>query len=245
MRSSAVLGIVSVTLAAACVFPAQGQARVVITEVMFNPNSKEDRGETEWVEIANVGNESITMKDWMLDDEDRGNWGLFTCTLAPGGVAVLINGEAVKEDEFRAAWDDAGSPLNYQVLAIQWGGISNTPSKDNEVLQLLDDKDTVICEVRQAEGWPKVGKPDGPSIWLTEPKAADTNVGKLWHKSEAGKDGVRENKKAGIFAGKDCGSPGYVPGLSPAPAASAPAAATQPASTQPDALKSKDNKIEY
>src|SRR5262245_50993604 len=103
---------------------ALAQPRIIITEIMYNPHSDEKNNETEWVEIANVGTETMEIKNWRLDDEDKKNWGKFSCTLQPGGVAVIINGDAVKEDQFRAAWDVAGgdshNQLEYQVIPVKW-----------------------------------------------------------------------------------------------------------------------------
>jgi hypothetical protein len=200
---------------------ALAQPRIIITEIMYNPHSDEKNGETEWVEIANVGNETIEIKDWRLDDEDKKKWGKFSCTLQPGGVAVLINSGAVKEDQFRAAWDAAGGDshnrLDYQVIPVKWSGLGNNPSANDEVLQLRNEKDEVVCEVKQEGQWPSCKRPDGPSIWLSDLKAANISNGTLWHRSEEGKDGARANKKTDIFNGHDIGSPGYVPGLSAAP----------------------------
>ncbi len=91
---------------------AAGTGRVVVSEIMYNPASSERRGETEWIEIANVGDEPVEMLNWKLDDEDekgRANWAPFTCTLKPGQVAVLINGGSVDEQKFRQAWTTPGS----------------------------------------------------------------------------------------------------------------------------------------
>jgi hypothetical protein len=194
-----------------------GQARVIITEVMYNPNSNERAGETEWMEIANVGTESIDVNDWRLDDEDRNEWGKFSCTLAPGKVAVLVNAKAVNEGQFRAAWDqmsdsaEPSSKLDYQVIPVQWGGISNAPSKENEVLRLLDEKNEVICEVKQEGEWPSCAKPDGPSIALLDLTADNISNGALWRRSEDGQHGARICRKTDIFGGKDIGSPGFIP----------------------------------
>src|SRR5262245_41006840 len=84
---------------------ALGDARVIITEIMHNPASSETKGQAEWVEIANVGDQSIDIKDWRLGDEHKRKWGKFSCTLAPGGVAVIIS-DAIKEKQFRDAWDE-------------------------------------------------------------------------------------------------------------------------------------------
>jgi hypothetical protein len=202
---------------------ALAQSRVIITEIMYNPGSNEKNNETEWVEIANVGTQSIQIKDWRLDDEDKTDWGKFSCTLAPGGVVVLVNAAAVKEEQFRAAWDvasDSAEPtakLNYQVIAVKWGGLANSPSADNEILQLLNEKDEVVCEVKQAGKWPS-GK--DASIYLTDIKAASLSDGSVWRRSAIGYDGARANAKTNIFDGDDIGSPGYVPGLNGAPPAS-------------------------
>jgi hypothetical protein len=61
-----------------------GEGRVIITEIMYNPDSNERNGETEWVELANVGDEEVRIIDWKLDDEDRGSWGLFSVALRAG-----------------------------------------------------------------------------------------------------------------------------------------------------------------
>jgi hypothetical protein len=222
------------------------EPRVIITEIMYNPNSDERDGETEWVEIANVGTDTIEIKDWRLDDEDKKNWGKFSCTLQPGGVAVIINGDVLKEEQFRAAWDPAGgdssTKIDYQVIAVKWSGIGNNPSATDEVLQLRNDKGEVVCEVKQQGEWPSCKKPDGPSIWLSDLKAANISDGKLWHRSEIGKDGAHKNKKTAFFNGTDIGSPGYVPGLSAAPAPAASASNDNPGA---DEKPKSSNTIDY
>lgn len=200
---------------------AHAQPRVVITEIMYDPHSNERRGEAEWVEIANLGSEPIEINNWHLDDEDRGTWGTFSCTLAPGGVAVLIN-QLITEEQFRAAWDEmsegaiAAPKLSYQVIRVKWGSLSNNPSATDEILTLRDDKDEVVCEVNiQADGnWPTCGKSGGPSVWLADLSATSFNDGRLWRKSEAGVDGARLCRKTDLFSDQDVGSLGFVPGLS-------------------------------
>lgn len=86
------------------------ESTIVITEIMYNPASDEGKGQPEWVEIANLGAVAVEISDWRLDDEDSlpfDQWGPFSCVLAPGGVAVLVNATAVDEAQFRAAWDAA------------------------------------------------------------------------------------------------------------------------------------------
>lgn len=204
--------------------PALGQARIIITEIMYNPNSRQETTEkTEWVEIANVGDQAIEMKGWRLDDEDKREWAKFSATLAPGGVLVLVD-SAVSEEEFRQAWDhppvgdESAAKVSYQIIPVKWSNLANKPDGLNEVLQLRNETDEVVCEVKQqGDGWPTCVKPDGPSIWLADISAADLSIAKLWRRSEKGKDGARTNEKTELFNGVDIGSPGFVPGLSAAP----------------------------
>lgn len=235
MRSSVMWAVAGFIAAAA-----QGQGRVVITEIMYNPASMERAGETEWVEIANLGDQPVEIVDWRLDDEDRTDWGAFSCTLKPGEVAVLINAAAVTVEEFRAAWDEpasggqSGEGPSYQVIAVQWGGLGNLPGPDNEVLQLLNQNDEVICEVKQEGEWPSCRDPDGPSVYLLDLSTMNLSDGMLWRRSELGIDNARSPRATPIFSTNDIGSPGVLPNASPAPR---PVPQTQPATapsqTQP------------
>ena len=211
---------------------ALAQPRVIITEIMYNPASRENYGETEWVEIANVGDEAIEIKNWRLDDEDKGDWGPFSCTLQPGRVAVLVNEDAVNEEAFHAAWDQSEASADaakYLVIPVNWQSLSNKAAAENETLQLLDGQRNAVCEINYENGghWPDVRWAGGPSIWLTDLTAKNLSVGKLWRKSEAGKDGARCNRLTKVFNGQDIGSPGFVPGLTEPVAPTTKPAATQ------------------
>lgn len=257
MLNASFTGLISAIASLALSAGAHAAGRVVISEIMYNPNSKEDKGQSEWIELANVGDETVEIKGWRIDDEDRFDWGKFSCTLAPGGVVVLINSDFVTEDEFRAAWDaDAGesAAASYQVFAVKWGGIANTPAADNEVLQLLNEKNEVVCEVKQEGQWPDCSRPDGSSIYLIDLSASDLSDGKAWKRSDKGVAGARNNVKTEIYAGSDTGSPGYVPGLDAGPIAAAPPKSatkpkpaaktpTKPAASQP--TSKPDSKIDY
>jgi len=242
-------------LATAALSPsALADGRVVITEIMYNPNSKEDKGQTEWIEIANVGDQAVEIKDWRIDDEDKWDWGKFTCTLVPGGVAVLVNSDYLTEQQFREAWDagESAGPPEYQVIPVKWGGIANSPAADNEIVQLLNDKGEVMCEVKQQGQWPECARPDGASIYLVDLSAEDLNDGRIWKKADKGVAGARTNAKTEIFNGNDIGSPGFVPGLDGGPVAAGPKKpgakpsnkpGAKPAASQPTSRP--DNKIDY
>ncbi len=248
--------------------------RVIITEIMYNPNSKEDKGQAEWVEIANVGDDAIEIKDWRLDDEDKWDWGKFTCTLAPGGVAVLYNADYLTEAQFREAWDQRGEDdmPDYQAIGVKWGGIANSPGPENEILQLLDDKGAVVCQVKQEGQFPECNRPDGMSIYLVDLMASELSDGKIWKRSDAGVAGAHANQKTESFGGNDIGSPGFVSGLDSAgtlaaapgqpgkssgkaagkskatkPVAKTPDKKSPPAASQPASQPTSkpDNKIDY
>ncbi|MDY7109502.1 MAG: lamin tail domain-containing protein [Planctomycetota bacterium] len=238
-----------------------GEGRIVITEIMYNPDSNERGGATEWVELANVGDEPIQITDWKLRDEDRSGWGAFSVRLEPGGVVVLVNEKAVSEASFRAAWD-ADSPIHgesepmtdpgeetsgepaYAIIPVKWGSLANSPSAENERLKLLDEKGEVICEVNFEEGddWPICGNPDGASIWLTDLAATDLNDGKLWRPSEAGEAGARVCRRTEVFDGADVGSPGALP----PPVDRRPVAPTaEEEKTAEDEATDEDDRIDY
>lgn len=252
----------SILSAIACVSIASsafGQARIVITEVMYNPASNERKNETEWVEIANVGNETAEIKDWRLAVKNKkSRFAKFSCTLAPGGVAVIINGEAVNEEQFREAWDitseseAAAPPLAYQIFAVKWGGL---PNNAEQPVQLLNEKDEVVHE--QVGAWPRVPGAGGPSIFLADVNAT-SETEHPWRTSTLNMDGARHNKVTDIFDKADTGSPGYVPGLKGNPPATTPPTApkerTKPkaapeANEQPQEPaktdKPKDDTIDY
>lgn len=202
--------------------PVGAQGRVVITEIMYNPASVEDKGQTEWVEIANIGDAAVEITDWKLDDEDSLDWGTFSCVLPPGGVVVLINRNGTNEQDFRKAWDiepkdGEPEPPPYLVIPVTWGSLANRPDEQNEILQVRNDRGEVVCEVNFQSGglWPSVTGRGGPSIALTSAKVVELNDGRGWMKSEAGKHGARASRAAGAFSAEDIGSPGTVAGLDP------------------------------
>lgn len=242
---------------------ALGEGRVIITEIMYNPASEEQRGETEWVELANVGDETIQLTDWKLDDEDRAAWGAFSLTLKPGAVLVLVNKKAVSEKAFRAAWDVKSPPdgesdamdadeetpeagQTYHVIPVKWASLANSPSAENEILKLLDGEGNVICEVNFQErgDWPVCASPGGASIWLTNLAAADLNDGKLWKRSAQGEGGARACRQTEIFDGADIGSPGFVEGLGEGGIEAPPPTKEEEKATENES-KQDDDRIDY
>lgn len=202
--------------------------QVVISEIMYNPdsyegrppdpNDPEDLGElnaVEWVELYNTGDEPVDISGWALADED----GQTTAapdgaTIGPGEVVVLVPAQ-MSAAGFHAAW---GGTFTVYPLA-QWGGdglynLSNAPSPDNEILRLIDADGVTVDEVNyDDEGdWPS-DRPDGSSIYLPAGviDAEKNDLGFNWRRSEPGVHGAKNNKPTGAFNGIDAGSPGKVP----------------------------------
>jgi len=204
---------------------AQGQ--VVISEIMYNPDSYEGGvganappNQTEWIEFYNAGEEAVSIAGWYLQDEDGQTVSLPEgAAIAPGEAIVLIPGTQDVE-HFRAAWE-TDEASGFQVFALAgWAvgddplsNLANGPSATNEVLTLRDAEGEVMDEVNyDDEGdWP-TDSPDGASITL-RPDMLDDDAndnGSAWARSEAGELGARTNTKTDDYNGEDTGSPGVV-----------------------------------
>lgn len=216
--------IVQLSLAAVMLLgsgPVSGQ--VLISEIMYNPDSYEggvgegaDLNQTEWVEIYNAGDESVSLAGFYLQDEDGQTKPLpEDVEIEPGQAIVLIPGTQ-SVAHFRKAWGSG-----YPVYSLKgWTGtkgslsnLANGPSSSNEILTLRDADGEVVDEVNyDDEGdWPS-DSPDGPSIALN-PDALDAeknDSGSNWHRSEKGKHGAKNAKKTSEYSGEDVGSPGKV-----------------------------------
>lgn len=202
-------------------------AQLVITEIMYNPDSHEggvgpnaDPNQTEWLEVYNAGDEPVLIAGWRLQDEDGQTVGLPEgATIAPGEAVVLIPGTQTVED-FRAAWETEEAN-GFQVFALDgWArgddamsNLANGPSSTNEVLTLRDAEGEVVDEVNyDDEGdWP-TDSPDGPSITLSPDSLnPETNdEGSAWSRSAPGQGGAWQNIKTEDYNGEDTGSPGVV-----------------------------------
>ncbi|MEM9416379.1 MAG: lamin tail domain-containing protein [Planctomycetota bacterium] len=202
-------------------------AQVVISEIMYNPDSSEggigadaEPNQTEWLEIYNAGDEAVAIGGWYLQDEDGQTAGLpESATIAPGEAIVLIPGTQTADD-FRAAWetDDA---KGFQVFALAgWAvgdnplsNLANGPSDTNEILTLRNAEGETIDEVNYDDenGWP-TDSPDGASIVL-RPDMLDVesnDEGSAWLRASANQHGARTNTQTDDYNGEDTGSPGVV-----------------------------------
>lgn len=201
--------------------------QVVISEIMYNPDSFEGRppdrndpndvGElnaVEWLELYNTGAEPVDIGGWVLSDEDGSTAPLPEGAVIEPGEAVVLVPSSQTVAGFRAAW---GEQINVYPVG-QWGddglyNLANGPSPVNERLTLLDAQGNLIDEVNyDDEGdWPS-DRPDGPSIYLPPGMIdADKNdQGFNWRSSQPGTHGAKNNTVTGSFNGIDAGSPGTV-----------------------------------
>jgi hypothetical protein len=211
--------------------PCWSGAQVVISEVMYNPNSNEgwppdpndpdDKGQpnaVEWVELYNAGSEPVDISGWALADEDGQTAAVRDGAVIEPGEAVVIVPVHTSPASFHAAW--GGTFAVYPVA--QWGddgiyNLSNGPGPANEMLRLIDIDGVTVDEVNyDDEGdWPS-DRPDGSSIYLPADMldSALNDQGTNWRLSEPGVDSAKKNKPVGVFNGVDIGSPGRVPTVS-------------------------------
>jgi len=196
---------------------------VVISEIMYNPGSREggyrdDEGNvvptmTEWVELYNPTDEPVDMAGWTLSDED-GATSPFPAgtTLEPDSALVVIPAQCTAE-VFAASWGDAQT---VGVNGWSWDGmrnLANSPSANNEILRLNNADGHVVDEVNFDDDPPWPGdSPHGPSIYvkpgfLTPIKNDDPGA---WARSTAGTHAARQGHVTDAFDGDDFGSPGTV-----------------------------------
>lgn len=181
---------------------------VVISELMYNPNSSENDGFGEWIELANLGPGSVDVSGWTIDDEDSLDWAPIpsgTPSLPPGGVIVVHN-DQIESSVFRDRWS---VPADAEVVGVSWGSLSNGPNPTSEIIVLADAQGIQQDQVNYDDenGWPADG--GGESIYLIDP-LSDNDVGSSWNLSAAGQNGAT-NPSGSPFATTDVGSPGRAP----------------------------------
>jgi len=186
---------------------------IIITEIMYDPNSAEDNWE--WIEIYNAGSASVDLTGYVVDDFNSvalSSANIAGGVLAAGEQAVLYNADDVTEGEFAAAWGTVNlvPVTNWSALSLNNGGDKvslwdNFASYSGDNVAHANAIDTVDYA---GAGFPD---PVGASIYLTD-LSADNNVGSNWATSTDG--GATPlftgytSTAAGGNVGTDVGSPG-------------------------------------
>ena len=142
--------------------------RLLITEVMYDPDGTPDQGEVEWIEIYNPTAGTVDLSGYKIGDEETlgGPEAMLQfpagASIAPGQV-IVIAGDALA---FQAAYgfapdyeaSDSGSPVPDMLKYAAWAnGSLNLSNSADEVL-LLDVRDELV----DAVSW-------GSSIWAFDP----------------------------------------------------------------------------
>lgn len=136
---------------------AQADARIVLSELHFNPASVgeafpdyDDREDAEFIEIANWGDSSVDLDGWCIDE------GIDYCFGAGDeiGAGQRLVG-ARKPDDFNAAWG-RNADFDYD------GKLSNS----SELVRLIDPQGAVVDQVeyQSTDTWPVTPDGQGPSL---------------------------------------------------------------------------------
>jgi hypothetical protein len=179
---------------------------IVMTEIMYNPASDETApGIGEWIEIVNTGSSAVDISGWLFDDEDSTNWSAIPSgnILNPYQAAVIFDSAFTSPATFRSEWSVPSSAL---VIGVNWGSLSNSPAPGNEVIQLLNNLGVQMDVVNYDDASPWPGPADGPSIYLKNLNADNSN-GANWARSTSGAAGA-VSPSGPTFATADVGSPG-------------------------------------
>ncbi len=197
---------------------------LIISEIMYNPASKED--DWEWIEIYNAGATAVDLSGYVVDDSnsnDHDEANIATGSIGPGQTAVLFNADDVSVADFEAAW---GTSLNL-VSVTHWSAMGLNNSGDGDRIGLWasfadysgdhQNHNNVIEGVNYDDSgdWPSDN--DKASIYLTDLNA-NNNEGSNWELSTI--DGATptftgyQSRSAGGNSGADVGSPGPIADLS-------------------------------
>ena len=199
---------------------ATGSARadVIISEIMYNPNSSEMSPILhEWIEIYNTGNATVDITGWTIRDEDGTSTTVLpTASIAPGEAVVLYS-DNLTESQWQTAWD-SDNPPTYQYFQVgidDLNNLSNSPSATNEILELIDEMGNTIDVVNYDDSgdWP--GSNNASSIYVLPTALTGTegnDSGLSWGLSQAGVHGAFNASASpnSSFSDADIGSPGFV-----------------------------------
>ncbi len=186
---------------------------IIITEIMYDPNSDEDNWE--WIEIYNAGSAAVDLTGYVVDDFNSvalSSANIAGGVLAAGEQAVLYNADDVTAADFAAAW----GAVNL-VPVTNWSALSLNNAGDKVSLwdsfASYSGDNVVHANAIDTVDFAGAGFPDpvGASIYLTD-LGADNNVGSNWATSTVG--GATplftgyQSLAAGGNVGTDVGSPG-------------------------------------
>ncbi len=190
-------------------------SQLVISEIMYNPNSDED--DWEYLEVYNAGGTTIDLAGYVVDDnngvaQEAAN--ITAGTIAAGTSAILYNADDITATDFTAAWG------NVNLIAVtNWSAMSLNNSGDTvgiweDFASYTGDNVTqvnVLDNVAFDDSTPWPVDDNSASIYLTD-LTADNDNGANWALSIDGGatplfEGYTSIATNGN-SGSDVGSPG-------------------------------------
>lgn len=188
---------------------------LVISEIMYNPNSSEDTWE--WVEVYNEGAAAVDLAGFVIDDINgvaHGSSNIASGTIPAGGSAILYNSDDLLASDFMAAWGTVNliAVTNWGAMALNNGG--DTVGIWESFSDYSGDHQTHANTIDSVPyddsgAWPVDN--NSASIFLND-LAADNDLGGNWTLSTDGGATPLFNGytslAAGGNSGNDVGSPG-------------------------------------
>jgi len=196
---------------------------VVITEVMYNPDSTENNPAlAEWVEIYNNTDSPLNLAGWYLADNFSRS-GEFPAYVLGAYSTVVIIPWAASTSEFNSAWSAPYIKPTLIGMTGTGGVAGSNLNNSGETLYLVKPggpvkKVTDVVVYRSGfedSAWPTLS-PDGPSIYVLPTAgytAAANDDPAAWGKSAIGLHGAYTNTFTAEQNGFDIGSPGYLHGV--------------------------------
>lgn len=190
-------------------------SQLVISEIMYNPNSSED--DWEWIEIYNAGGATVDLAGYVVDDNNGSahtGANIAAGTIAAGTSAILYNAEDISATNFTDAWGTVNliAVTNWAAMSLNNGG--DTVGIWEDFASYSGDNVTqanVLDNVAFDDSTPWPVDDNAASIYLTD-LTANNDDGANWALSTAGGatplfEGYTSTP-AGGNSGNDIGSPG-------------------------------------
>ncbi|MDJ1169904.1 Ig-like domain-containing protein [Roseofilum sp. BLCC_M154] len=187
---------------------------LVISEIMYDPNSAED--DWEWIEVYNSGSSTIDLSGYFLDDNNTLEHffpNIASGSIAAGSSAILFNDDDLDASDFEAAW---GTGITL-IGVTNWGAMGLNNGGDTvglwDSFTSYSGDHTTHANAIETVNYGSAGFPDpvGASIYLTNLTANNT-VSSNWATSTTGGSTPLGtgylSANAGGNSGSDIGSPG-------------------------------------
>jgi len=154
--------LISLALLVFCIVPAMGQ--VVINEIMYNSLPGPGGLDVEYVEIYNVGVETVNLNGWyMVDDDPAHPHCQLVGSLAPGAYMVIVADLTLFAQQYPGI-------SNININGFDSGGNGFGLGNSSDSVNIHDDLGQLVDTVAYEDGGPWPGSADGggPSLELLD-----------------------------------------------------------------------------